>query len=193
MTRLHRTPSQTVGPYFNMRLAAPGENLLVDSDEAARIHLVGRVYDGEGKFVEDALLELWQANREGRYAHPADDASSRAGTPRFAGFGRVAVDLATGDYTFTTVKPGRVRAPDGGFQAPHLSLVVQARGMLNPCFTRVYFADEAENNERDFVLSRVPAERRVTLIADREPGASVPTYRFDVHLQGPRETVFFAI
>ena len=175
------TPSQTVGPYFTMRLACEGENVLVTPETAGRrIRVEGRVLDGDRKHIEDALIELWQADAVGRYA-----------TDAFAGFGRCASDFTTGGYSFHTVKPGPVRFPDGGMQAPHLTLTIQARGMLNPTFTRVYFADEAVANEADPVLAMVPPDRRRTLIAALVATDGVPTYQFDIRYQGTDETVFF--
>jgi protocatechuate 3,4-dioxygenase alpha subunit len=186
------TPSQTVGPYYGMRLARPGENVVTAGGEGASIRVVGRVMDGDGAPIEDALVEIWQANSAGRYQHPAD---SRAEVPLdagFTGFGRATTSLVERDFWFETVKPGRVPAPDGSLQAPHLSLVVQARGMLRPVFTRLYFDDEARANAEDFVLTRVPELRRRTLVATSVSVDGRLVYRFDVRFQGPDETVFFA-
>jgi len=191
MSFLGRTPSQTVGPYFSMRLSGPGQNALVGPEEARRIRIAGAVYDGDGKLIDDALVELWQADAEGHYRHPADDAG-RALSEGFLGFGRSAIDAVTGLYSFDTVKPGRVAAPDGSLQAPHVSLVVQARGMLRPSFTRAYFPEEAASHAEDFVLTRVPPERRRLLVAGRDAGTEPPSYRFDIRFQGADETVFFA-
>jgi len=187
---LKYTPSQTVGPYFSMRLAEPGQNVLVPLSEESRIRIVGRVYDADGEAIDDALVELWQANRHGRYRHPADAREALALTPGFSGFGRSVMDPVTLEYSFDTVKPGRVPAPDGCLQAPHVCLVIQGRGMLRPSWTRLYFDDEAAANADDFVLKRVPAARRRLLVARRESDVT-PTYRFDVRFQGPDETVFF--
>jgi protocatechuate 3,4-dioxygenase alpha subunit len=174
-----------------MRLARPGENVLAPGAARAAIRVVGHVYDGDGAPIEDALVELWQANADGRYRHPADQ-RGEALEAGFTGFGRAAVDLVSREYWFETVKPGRVPAPDGALQAPHLSLVVQARGMLRPVFTRMYFDDEVGANAEDFVLQRVPEARRRTLVATSVPGQGCLVYRFEVHFQGPDETVFFA-
>ena len=182
------TPSQTVGPFFSMALAHPEENVLVSAAAEGRIRLEGTVYDGDGAHVEDALLEIWQADQGGRYRHP-DDLATADGD--FTGFGRASTDFETGRYWFETVKPGPVPDPEGELQAPHISVVVQGRGMLNPLFTRVYFADESEANERDLVLGMVPPERRHTLLAQPVDGGDHPTYRFDIRLQGGDETVFF--
>ncbi len=183
-----QTPSQTVGPYFTMRLSGEGENVLTSSETVgARIRIEGRVFDGDRKHIEDALIELWQADATGSYVR-ADDRS-------FTGFGRCASDFATGAYSFLTIKPGPVPHPNGSLQAPHLSLTIQARGMLNPTFTRLYFVDEAEANADDPVLLSVPEARRSTLIAERaeDSGSSTPTYCFDIRYQGDDETVFFDV
>jgi protocatechuate 3,4-dioxygenase alpha subunit len=194
LVRRGQTPSQTVGPYFTMRLTGEGENVLTTPEALGeRIRIEGRVLDGDRKHIEDALVELWQADSAGRYHHPADDRTDAPLDPAFNGFGRCASDFQTGDYFFLTVKPGPVPHPDGGMQAPHISLTIQARGMLDPTFTRVYFEDEPAANAEDPVLQSVPEGRRSTLIAAlAESGdSSVPTYRFDIRYQGDDETVFF--
>jgi protocatechuate 3,4-dioxygenase, alpha subunit len=191
-----QTPSQTAGPYFTMRLSGEGENVLATPETIGeRIRIEGSVFDGDRKHIEDALIELWQADAAGRYHHPAD---TRGGAPideAFNGFGRCASDFQTGAYSFLTIKPGPVPHPDGGLQAPHISMTIQARGMLNPTFTRLYFADEAAANADDPVLQSVPSSRRSTLVAERVESAdtSVPTYRFDIRYQGEDETVFFDV
>lgn len=192
--RRQQTPSQTVGPYFTMRLSAEGENVLTAPETVGeRIRIEGRVLDGDRKHIEDALLELWQADSAGRYHHPADDRTDVPEGPAF-GFGRCATDFQTGAYSFLTIRPGPVPHPDGGLQAPHISLTIQARGMLNPTFTRIYFDDEAAN-VTDPVLLSVPDSRRATLIAERVEvnDSSVPTFRFDIRYQGDDETVFFDV
>lgn len=187
-----QTPSQTVGPYFSMRIGGEGHNVLVGADTPGRrIRLEGRVLDGDRAPIEDALIELWQANAAGRYRHPADAHDDIALDDGFTGFGRAASDFSTGAYWFETVQPGRVPGPTGALQAPHASLIVQARGMLLPSFTRVYFSDEAEANATDLVLSQVPKDRRATLIAELVDDAGPAVYRFDIVLQGDDETVFF--
>jgi protocatechuate 3,4-dioxygenase alpha subunit len=192
--RLPETPSQTAGPYWSMRLAASGENVLTTAETLGpRVRIEGRVLDGDGKHIEDALVEVWQANAAGRYRHPADDRDEAPLDPAFTGFGRAASDFETGEYWFETVKPGQVPAPEGGLQAPHLNVIVQGRGMLNPGFTRIYFGDETEANEADPTLARVAPERRATLIAELVEAEPTPTYRFDVRFQGPDETVFFDV
>ncbi len=192
--RLGVTPSQTVGPYFSMRLAAEGQNVLVTPDTVGdRIRIQGHVLDGDRKPIEDALLELWQANDAGRYNHPEDERGDVALDPAFIGFGRCATGFGDGSYAFLTIMPGSVPAPDGGRQAPHLNIVIQARGMLNPTYTRVYFPEEAAANAMDPVLRSVPAERRATLVAELIDDDALPTYRFDIRYQGADETVFFDV
>lgn len=194
-----QTPSQTVGPYFAYGLTAQqygydfdsiaGGRLAGEDIEGERIRIVGRVLDGNGYPVDDAMIEIWQADAQGRYAHPADPRGSNVA---FKGFGRVGTGTDPANrFVFDTVKPGRVPAPDGGEQAPHISLIVFARGMLNHAFTRIYFPDEAAANRSDPVLALVPEDRRATLIAARDETASGVVYHFDIHLQGSRETVFF--
>lgn len=193
MPHLGETPSQTLGPFFSIGLSGEGENVLVsDGVEGDRVRLVGLVLDGEGQPVGDALIELWQANSQGRYRHPDDTRDQVRLDRAFTGFGRAATAFETGEYWFETVKPGPVPDPEGELQAPHLNLIVQARGMLNPLFTRVYFPDEKEANEADLVMRMVPKDRRETLVAVSE-GGDPPTYRFDIRLQGEGETVFLDV
>ena len=195
MADFKQTPSQTVGPYFAYGLTAKqygypqtsiAEGVLVSDDtEGERITLIGRVLDGEGKPVSDAMVEIWQADAQGHYTHHADPRGSNS---TFVGFGR----LGTGTdpqnrFMFQTVKPGAVA--EG--QAPHITLILFMRGLLTHLYTRVYFSDEAEANASDPVLTAVPADRRGTLIAAREAGANGVEYRIDIHMQGPDETVFF--
>ena len=151
-----------------------------------RIRVVGQVFDGEGKVIPDSMLEIWQADAQGRFADPQD--ARAVSNAAFKGFGRCGAD-ATGGFEFRTIKPGAVPGPGGKPQAPHILLAIFARGMTQQAMTRIYFEDEAAN-AADPSLALVPAERRTTLIATREQGDTV-TYRFDVHLQGDKETVFF--
>ena len=192
MTRLGLTPSQTIGPYYSMRLK-PDENLLAGPDvPGERIRIEGQVLDGDRKPIEDALLEAWQANAGGRYHHPEDDREEISLDDGFTGFGRAGTDFETGMYWVETVKPGSVPDYEGEPQAPHINVIVQARGMLNPSYTRIYFSDETEANERDLVLSAVPSERRPTLIAECVDASADPkVYRFDIRFQGDDESVFF--
>jgi protocatechuate 3,4-dioxygenase alpha subunit len=168
------TPSQTVGPYFNIGLPGDQTEIVAPGSEGA-VRLLGTVFDADGPVV-DALLEIWQASPEGRYYDPA-----------FRGFGRAETDPEDGTYAFVTVKPGPVPGPGDAMQAPHLLVAVFARGLLKRLATRVYFDDEAEANAADPVLCSVDPDRRDTLVARREG----ETYRFDVRLQGDGETAFF--
>ncbi len=195
---LGQTPSQTVGPYFSYGLA-PAQygysqmESLADGQvvrgevEGTRIRLEGRVLDGEGKPIPDALVEIWQADVQGRYAHPADPRGSNAA---FKGFGRTGTGTDPDcRFIFDTIMPG---APDGT-TAPHINMILFMRGLLSHVYTRVYFADHAAANARDPVLASVPPARRATLIAKRADDAGGAVYRFDVHMQGPDETVFFDV
>jgi protocatechuate 3,4-dioxygenase alpha subunit len=186
---VHPTPSQTVGPFFRIGLPAVATSELVPPDHEGAVRIVGTVFDGNGEPVNDALLEIWQANAAGRYAHPEDTREEIPRDDGFNGFGRCATDLE-GSFEFVTVKPGRVPGPDTGMQAPHIDVSVFARGLLKRVVTRVYFPDEAEANEADPVLSAIDdPEARATLVAREEDGA----LRFDIHLQGERETTFFSV
>ncbi len=183
------TPSQTIGPFFHEALIRPGENILAGDDTAgARIVVEGRITDGDGAPVGDALVELWQANAAGRYAHATD---ARAEVPldaAFTGYGRGRTD-GDGVFRFETIKPGPVPGPGNSLQAPHLNLVIFARGLLNHLTTRLYFEDEAAN-ETDPVLNLVDEARRGTLIAQRRERGGQTVYRLDIRLQGAGETVF---
>jgi protocatechuate 3,4-dioxygenase, alpha subunit len=190
------TPSQTVGPYFTLVLGQPGQNIVAGPGVfGERIRVEGRVLDGDRVPVEDALVDLWQANAAGRYRHPADDREDVPLDDRFTGFGSVASEFTTGRWCFETIKPGRVPDPRGGWQAPHINLVVQARGMLMPSFTRMYFPEDIAAQSEDLVLSMVPASRRSTLIATSagraDADGDVRVYTFDIKFQGDDETVFF--
>jgi protocatechuate 3,4-dioxygenase alpha subunit len=191
------TPSQTVGPYFAYGLNPLDDydwkqtltnNLVTEDAAGERVTIMGTVFDGDEKPINDALMEIWQADAQGRYAHPAD---KRRPNAKFSGFGRSGTDK-DGIYTFSTIKPGAVPGPNDKMQAPHIVLCVFARGMVRQTYTRIYFPDEPANAQ-DPILALVPAARRDTLIAKHaiENGARV--YRFDVHLQGDLETVFFDI
>jgi protocatechuate 3,4-dioxygenase, alpha subunit len=190
------TPSQTVGPYFKYGLTPNGEyawndaftnNLITSDVSGERIRVEGTVFDGDGAQVPDCMLEIWQADAQGRFSDPQD--ARALPNSSFKGFGRVGTD-AKGSYSFDTIKPGQVPDPDGKPQAPHILLAVYARGMLLHLYTRIYFDDEA-SNAADPVLALVPADRRATLIARK--AASNPTYVLDIHLQGDNETVFFDV
>jgi protocatechuate 3,4-dioxygenase alpha subunit len=177
-----------VGPYFAIGLPWLEGPRIVPEGTPGAITISGTVYDGAGNPVPDHLIETWQADPEGRFAdlHGHGGPSTVEG---FRGFGRYGVEDGDGTYEIVTVKPGGVPAAGGSLQAPHIDVSVFARGMLNRCVTRIYFADEEQANDADPVLKRVPVERRHTLIASRTPAG----YRFDIRLQGPGETVFFAI
>jgi protocatechuate 3,4-dioxygenase alpha subunit len=180
------TPSQTVGPFFAIELPyAEGPYVVSDGADGA-VWLRGRVFDGAGDPIPDALIETWQADPDGRFNHP-DDPRGRA--EDFRGFGRAPCD-DDGRYRLLTLKPGPVPWPAGGTQAPHVDVSVFARGMLNRVVTRIYFADEEQANAADPVLQRIADDgRRATLIAQpTEDG-----YRHDFRLQGEDETVFFAV
>lgn len=177
---LGQTPAQTIGPFFHFSLPWEGGADLVGAHPANRIiEISGQLFDGAGEPVGDALLEIWQADPAGAYGASED----------FIGFGRCATG-ADGRYRFRTLFPGRSPTPGGGLQAPHVALSVLARGLLKRLATRIYFED-GEGNAEDPVLGLVPAERRSTLIAT--PQGSATDYRFDIVLQGERETVFFDI
>ncbi len=184
-----QTASQTVGPFFHPALVRSGENVLVDEQTSGqRILIVGRVFDGEGKPVNDALLEIWQADAQGFFNHPADPHCVQADR-HFRGFGRAGT-VNEDRFEFKTVKPGRVPGRDGQLQAPHIDIRIFSRGLLIHAYTRLYFSDESAN-EADAVLNSVEPERRETLTAVRVESNDLPTYRFDIHLQGENETVFF--
>ena len=183
-------PSQTVGPFFHLGLTTNAAVGCLAAQEAKgeRIRLRFRLLDGAGAPVPDGVIELWQADASGKYDHPADR-QERMPDRAFCGFGRLATD-AEGACTFETVRPGRVPNGSGGWQAPHINVSVFARGLLARLCTRVYVDADTALPE-DAVLALVPAERRQTLLAQR--GATPGNWTFDIHLQGPQETVFFDI
>lgn len=184
-----RTPSQTIGPFFHLclttdesagRMAGPG----CDGDA---LTIVCRVLDGEGQPVNDAMIELWQADARGAYNHP-DDPQYEDRDPAFRGFGRLATD-ERGRCAFTTVKPGQVPAQGGAMQAPHINVSVFARGLLKRVVTRIYFAGEPSNAE-DPILKLVPEQQRDTLLARPDPARS-SVWILEIRLSGDRETAFF--
>ena len=182
------TPSQTIGPFFHKALLRAGGNDLTTHGAAGeRVVIEGRVLDGDGAVVSDAMVEIWQANAAGNYQH-RDNAQGTATDARFPGFGRTGTD-AEGRFSFRTIKPGAVREAGDFTQAPHINVTVFARGLLRQVVTRIYFADEALN-ATDPVLNTVPPSRRSSLIAHREEGAGA-RYHFEIRLQGESETVFF--
>lgn len=191
-----QSPSQTVGPFFAYglvpepygRKGIASNALAGNGAEGERIAIEGRVLDGKGEPVNDALIEIWQANAHGRYRHARDTRDDVPLDLSFTGFGRAMTD-DKGVFRFETVKPGRVPGRGNAWQAPHIGVTVLARGMPNHAYSRIYFSDEEKANAEDPVLALVESARRGTLIARRAAGAAV--YRFDIRLQGEDETVFF--
>jgi protocatechuate 3,4-dioxygenase, alpha subunit len=185
---VHATTSQTVGPFFKIGLEwLYRDNLVVEGVSGERVTIQGRVLDGDGLPVPDAILEIWQANAHGKYNHP-EDTQDKPLEPGFNGYGRVPTN-AEGMFRFNTIKPGSVPAPNGKQQAPHLVVSVFMRGVLRRLVTRMYFPDD-ERNSGDHILNLVEAARRTTLIAKNtadDPGS----LEWNVVLQGPEETVFF--
>ena len=180
------TTAQTVGPFFRIGFERLyGIALAPEGAGGERMTIIGRVLDGDGVGVPDAVLELWQANAEGKYAH-AEGTQDKALEQHFTGFGRVPTD-AQGRFCFSTIKPGRVPDPDGKLQAPHIVVSIFMRGLLRRLVTRIYFTDEPAN-AFDFALARVETSRRTTLMA--RPSTS-GTLEWNVVLQGENETVFF--
>lgn len=197
---LRESPSQTAGPYVHIGLLPSAAGIPFEPERdwgrmlgpgvrGERIRIEGLVLDGTSSPVKDAVLELWQPDAGGRF--PGRDPGA---DPAFSGFGRVATDFETGLFAFETIKPGRVPTADGRLQAPHATLLVFARGINIHLHTRIYFEDEAAANAEDPILALIEQEaRRRTLLARRESRAGAVVYRFDVHLQGPDETVFFDV
>lgn len=175
------TPSQTIGPFLSMGMEPLEHRDVVAPGAPGAFTLRGTVRDGDGAAVPDAVLELWQAGPDGQFVAGAGP----DGRPQW--FGRALTDPA-GHYAFTTARPGPVALPGGALQAPHIELLVFARGLLRPVRTRVYFPDEPEANNADPVLRAIPPERRSTVVATAIAGG----FNFDVRLQGADETVFFA-
>lgn len=190
MRELELTPSQTVGPYLRIGLiGGPIGNQLVDEADPRALRIWGLLLDGAGDPVPDGMVEIWQANAAGRYAHPVDDRGHVPLEKGFWGFGR-SETAEGGRFEFLTVKPGRVPwIDDARLQAPHLLVSVFARGLLRRLATRMYFPDEEDANAEDPVLSALTPRERATLIARPEG----PDVRFDIVLQGPLQTTFFAL
>jgi protocatechuate 3,4-dioxygenase alpha subunit len=187
------TASQTVGPYFAVGLTRPELADLTQGGKAKgeTIVIEGQVRDGDGAPVPDAMLEIWQANAAGKYAHP-EDRQEKPQDANFTGFGRAFTDR-DGRFRFTTIRPGAVPSRGNALQAPHIALTVFARGLLKHLITRIYFADLAAANDADPVLSAIEdAAVRQTLLAKPRNGAPL-RFRFDVVLQGPGETAFFDV
>ena len=185
---LQATTSQTVGPFFRIGFEwLYRDNLVGEGVSGERVTIQGRVFDGDGVPVPDAILEIWQANAHGKYDHP-EDTQDKPLEPGFKGYGRVPV-TAQGVFRFATIKPGPVPGPKGKEQAPHLVISVFMRGVLRRLVTRIYFADDPRNTA-DSILNLVEPSRRSTLIAKKTAGAP-GTLEWNVVLQGPDETVFF--
>ena len=195
MERLRQTPSQTVGPFFAYSLTAEqysydynsivNGSLLSDNAAGERIYITGRIFDGKGNIISDALIELWQADADGNYItqYPTIPVSDIT----FKGFGRLGTGTNTEHrFTFKTIKPGSVNG-----QAPHINVMLLMRGSLHTLYTRMYFSDEA--NDKDLLLNLVDAARRQTLIARKKEIKGGITYHFDIHMQGEKETVFFDV
>lgn len=199
---LKESASQTAGPYVHIGLAPGaagfdiyrrelGWDIIGPNPKGERIRVEGHVIDGTGAPVKDVLIEVWQANAEGHYAHPEGGGPVEEG---FRGWGRVISDFTTGEWGFDTVKPGPTRGRNVGTQAPHLNLWIVARGINIGLNTRMYFDDEAAANAADPVLNLIEWQhRRATLIARRAERDGKPVFRFDIRLQGEDETVFFDV
>ena len=201
---LHETPSQTGGPYVHIGLLPQQANIEVfennfnnqlvqENTLGERIRLEGQVFDGLGLPLRDVLIEIWQADANGVYPSAAD-IQGKVVDPNFLGWGRTGADFETGFWSFNTIKPGSVPGRKGTTQAPHIALIIFARGINIGLNTRVYFEDEAEANAQDPVLKGIEwAPRRQTLIAKREERDGEVVYRFDIRVQGEDETVFLDI
>ena len=199
---LRETAWQTAGPYVHIGLAPRaagfdifeqelGQDIAGPNARGERIRVEGRVIDGTGSPIKDVLIEAWQANADGIFAHPESPGQVEDG---FRGWGRVITDFASGEWGFDTIKPGPVPGRNGTVQAPHISLWLVARGINVGLNTRLYFDDEAEANASDPVITLIEWERRrQTLVASRTNRDGTPVYRFDIKIQGEDETVFFDI
>lgn len=183
------TPSQTVGPFLSLGLTWADGPYVVPAGTPGAIRIGGRVLDGEGKPVPDAVVETWQADPAGRFDHPDDPRGAQpSAVPGFRGFGRSSTD-AGGEWWVLTVKPGSLPGPGEATEAPHLDVSLFARGLMHRVVTRIYFPGEGTANDADPVLGTVPAGRRPTLIAS----ATDDGLCFDIRLQGDHETVFFTL
>lgn len=208
LTRYPETPSQTGGPYVHIGLAPQqagfeifdnnfGNVMVQPATLGERIRVEGRVFDGSGTLMRDVLIEVWQANAAGKYAHPADR-QDKPLDPAFRGWGRTGADFDTGVFSFETIKPGQVLGANGQLQAPHICLILFARGINTGLHTRLYFGDEDLANATDPILNGIEWEvRRKTLLATREQRAGEVVYCFDIRIQdtpdGGKETVFFDV
>ena len=196
---LHESASQTAGPYVHIGCTPNfsgiegvyaedlGSSMVNEKTIGQRITIKGSVFDGTGTALKDALVEIWQADAAGLYPSPEDGRGQA--DPNFTGWGRSPGDMQTGEFVFETIKPGSLPHPDGRTQAPHITVWIVARGINIGLHTRLYFDDEEAANNADPILARIEHRHRVdTLIAKSEAEG---VYRFDIHLQGAQETVFF--
>lgn len=200
MIKYRESPSQTAGPYVHIGCTPNftgiamydgdlGASMKTGPVQGTEITIKGTVFDGTGAPLRDAMVEIWQADAAGLYPSANEDRGTP--DPNFTGWGRAACDLTTGEFTFDTVKPGPVPFTDGRMQAPHITVWIVARGINIGLHTRLYFSDEADANATDPILSTIPDRDRIaTLLAKTESNG---IYRFDVHLQGAHETIFFDI
>ena len=197
---LKESASQTAGPYVHIGCMPNfsgisiyggdlGTSMKTGPVSGEEIKISGVVHDGVGAPVRDAMIELWQADAAGLY--PSANETRGNPDPNFTGFGRSPGDPVTGEFVFETVKPGRVPFRDGRLQAPHATLWIVARGINIGLHTRLYFEDEAEANSEDPILTRIEHQNRVPTLLANQTGEAA--YRFDIHLQGPKETIFFDI
>jgi protocatechuate 3,4-dioxygenase alpha subunit len=186
--RLGTSPSATAGPYLAIGLTWPDGTFAAEEGAEGGIWIRGRIFDGADQLVPDAMVETWQADPDGRFPSP-EDPRGASSYPGFRGLARVYTAQPPGEFAVHTLKPGRVPDGEGGLQAPHIDVSIFARGLLDRLVTRIYFADEAEANAEDIVLRGLTEDQRRTLVAERTEDG----YRLDIHLQGERETVFFAV
>ncbi|SMX23941.1 protocatechuate 3,4-dioxygenase subunit alpha [Boseongicola aestuarii] len=195
---LKESASQTAGPYVHIGCMPNfsgisiyggdlGTTMKTGPVTGQEIKITGVVHDGVGAPVRDAMIELWQADAAGLY--PSANEARGNPDPNFTGFGRSPGDPVTGEFVFETVKPGRVPFRDGRLQAPHATLWIVARGINIGLHTRLYFEDETEANSEDPILTRIEHQSRVPTLLAKKTGEA--QYRFDIHLQGPKETIFF--
>lgn len=195
---LRESPSQTAGPYVHIGCTPNftgieayggdlGTSMKTGPVKGQEITIKGIVYDGTGTPLRDAMIEIWQPDAEGLF--PSANETRGQADPHFTGWGRSPGDMNTGEFTFETVKPGAVPFPDGRMQAPHITAWVVARGINIGLHTRIYFEDEEEANKADPILSRIEHQNRVPTLLARKTAQG--EYRFDIHLQGPQETIFF--
>lgn len=200
LSTLRESPSQTAGPYVHIGCTPNfsgidlyggdlGTSMKTGPVKGQEITVKGIVYDGTGTPLRDAMIEIWQPDAAGLFA--STNETRGQADPNFTGWGRSPGDMHTGEFTFETVKPGPVPMPNGAMQAPHITVWVVARGINIGLHTRIYFADEQEANAADPILSRIEHQNRIPTLLAKTSGDGV--YRFDIHLQGPKETIFFDI